>query len=141
VVLPAVLSYSPCQLVPLPRLPCVEWRLGNQGHVSHLALSRLLPFPARLCACRILPRPLQNRFRKKNYSKKSRNTLSSRLSFCCPTIMLFCPGAPTPCPLLSYQWTMLTVKVSLFHLQSIILSETFCDKNTEAAENGQLFKF
>jgi hypothetical protein len=44
-----------------------------------------------------------------------------------------------PWLLLSYQWTMLTVKVSMFHLQCIILSETFCDKNAEAAENGHIF--
>jgi hypothetical protein len=31
-----------------------------------------------------------------NYSKKLRNTVCSRLSFCHPTILLFCPGAPKP---------------------------------------------
>jgi hypothetical protein len=39
----------------------------------------------------------------------SRNTLSSSLSFCCASIVLFCPGAPKPWLLLSYQWTILTV--------------------------------
>jgi hypothetical protein len=36
---------------------------------------------------------------------------------------------------------MLTVEASVFHLQSIILSETFCGKTAEAAENRQLFFF
>jgi hypothetical protein len=35
---------------------------------------------------------------------------------------------------------MLTVEASMFHLQSIILSETFCGKNAEAAENGHIFQ-
>jgi hypothetical protein len=52
--------------------------------------------------------------------KKSRNTLFIRLSFCCSTIVLFCPGAPMPWLLLSYQWTMLTVKTLMFHSQCII---------------------
>jgi hypothetical protein len=34
---------------------------------------------------------------------------------------------------------MLTVEASMFHLQSIILSETFYGKNAEAAENGYIF--
>jgi hypothetical protein len=29
-------------------------------------------------------------------NKKSRNTLFSRLRFCCPTVVLFNPGAPKP---------------------------------------------
>jgi hypothetical protein len=65
--------------------------------------------------------------------------VSSRLSFCLPTIVLFCPGVPKPWLLLSYQWTMLTVKTSMFHLQCIFLSET-CD-NKNAAENGHIFPF
>jgi hypothetical protein len=36
---------------------------------------------------------------------------------------------------------MLTVEASMFHLQSIILSETFCGKNAEAAENRHIFQF
>jgi hypothetical protein len=35
---------------------------------------------------------------------------------------------------------MLTVKVSMFYLQSIILSETFFGKNAKAAENGHIFQ-
>jgi hypothetical protein len=59
--------------------------------------------------------------------------VSSSLSFCCLTIVLFRPGARKPWLLLSYQWAMLTVEASMFHLQSIILSETFCGKNAEEA--------
>jgi hypothetical protein len=36
---------------------------------------------------------------------------------------------------------MLTVKASMFYLQCIVLSETCCCKNAEAAENGQIFHF
>jgi hypothetical protein len=53
--------------------------------------------------------------------------------------MLFCPGAPKPWFFVSYQWTMLTVKALMFLLLCIILSETRCRKNAEAAENGQIF--
>jgi hypothetical protein len=35
---------------------------------------------------------------------------------------------------------MLTVEASMIHLQSIILSETFCGKNAEAAENHIIFQ-
>jgi hypothetical protein len=42
---------------------------------------------------------------------------------------------------LSYQWTMLTAKTSMFPLQCIFLSKTCCSKNAEAAENGQVFSF
>jgi hypothetical protein len=58
-----------------------------------------------------------------NYSKKSRGTpaLSSRRSFCCPTIVMFCPCAPKPWFLLSYQCT------------------SSCGKNADAAENGHIF--
>jgi hypothetical protein len=35
---------------------------------------------------------------------------------------------------------MLTVKASILHLQSIILSETCCGKNADAAENGHIFQ-
>jgi hypothetical protein len=39
-------------------------------------------------------------------------------------IVLFCPGAPNPWLLLSYQWTILTVKtLKLFHLQPIIICQ------------------
>jgi hypothetical protein len=34
----------------------------------------------------------------------------------------------------------LTVKASMFHLLCIILSETCCGKNAEAAENGKIFQ-
>jgi hypothetical protein len=44
--------------------------------------------------------------------------------------VLFCPGALKPWLLLSYQWTMTR------HLQCVILSETCCGKNAEAAENS-----
>jgi hypothetical protein len=54
---------------------------------------------------------------------------------------MFCPGAPKPWLLLCYQWTVLTVKISMFRLQCIIMSETCCSKNAEAAENGQIFHF
>jgi hypothetical protein len=54
--------------------------------------------------------------------------------------MLFFPGAPMPWLLLSYQWKMLTVKASMFHLQCIVLSEIYCGKNAEAAENGHIFQ-
>jgi hypothetical protein len=67
--------------------------------------------------------------------------VSRRLSFGLPTIMLFCPGAPKPGLLLSYQWPTLTVKTSMFHLQCIVLSKTCCSKNAEAAENGHAFYF
>jgi hypothetical protein len=67
--------------------------------------------------------------------------MSSRLSFCLPTIMLFCPGVPKPWLLLSYQWTTLTVKTSMFHLQCIIMSETCCSKNAESAEISHIFHF
>jgi hypothetical protein len=67
--------------------------------------------------------------------------VSSRLSFCLPTIVLFCPGAPKPWVLLSYQWTMFTVKTSMFHLQCIFVLETLYNKNVEAAENGHIFQF
>jgi hypothetical protein len=53
--------------------------------------------------------------------------------------MLFCPGAPKPWLLSSYQWTILPVEASMFHLQSIILSEIFRGKNAEAAENEPIF--
>jgi hypothetical protein len=36
--------------------------------------------------------------------KKSQGTLSSRFSFCSPTILLFCPGAHNPCLLFCYQF-------------------------------------
>jgi hypothetical protein len=36
---------------------------------------------------------------------------------------------------------MLTVKASMFLFQWIILSETCCGKNAEAAENGHTFHF
>jgi hypothetical protein len=36
---------------------------------------------------------------------------------------------------------MLTVRASMFHLQSIILSETFCGKNADAAEHRHIFPF
>jgi hypothetical protein len=39
-----------------------------------------------------------------------------------------------------YQWTMLTAEASMFYLQSIILSETFCGKNAGAAENDRIFQ-
>jgi hypothetical protein len=67
--------------------------------------------------------------------------LPSRLSFSRPITMLFGPGAPKPWLLLSYQWTMLTGKASMFLLQCIILSETRCGKNAEAAENVHIFHF
>jgi hypothetical protein len=54
--------------------------------------------------------------------------------------MLFGPGAPKPWLLVSYKWTMLPVKASMFLLQCIILSETHCGKNAEAAENGHIFQ-
>jgi hypothetical protein len=73
--------------------------------------------------------------------KKSRNTMSRRLTFCLPTIMLFCSGAPKPWLVLSYQWTMLTVETSMFHLQCIFLSEICCSKKKKAAENGHIFHF
>jgi hypothetical protein len=73
--------------------------------------------------------------------KKSRNTVSRRLNFCLPTIKLFCPGAPKPWLLLSYQWTMSTVKLSMFHLQCTFLSEMCFSKNAEAAENCHIFLF
>jgi hypothetical protein len=66
--------------------------------------------------------------------------LSKRLSFSRPTTMLFGPGAPKLWLLVSYQWTMLPVKASMFLLQCIILSETCCGKNAEAAENGHIFQ-
>jgi hypothetical protein len=70
--------------------------------------------------------------------KKRQGTLSIRLNFYCPTIMLICPGAPTPWLWLSYQWTMLTVKTSMFHFQCIILSKTCWDKTAEAAVNSHM---
>jgi hypothetical protein len=72
---------------------------------------------------------------------KSQGTLSSRLSFCLPAILLFCPGAPKPWLLLSYQRTMLTVKALMFHLQCIFVFKTLCNKNVEAAESGHIFQF
>jgi hypothetical protein len=54
-------------------------------------------------------------------------------------VLPWCTQAPWL--LLSYQWKMLTVKTSMFLLQRIILSETCCGRNAEAAENGHiLFK-
>jgi hypothetical protein len=78
----------------------------------------------------------------KTTQNKSRNTLSSRLSFSesSPTIVLLCLGALKHWLLFSNKWTILTVKASMFHLLCIILSETLCDKNAEAAENGHIFK-
>jgi hypothetical protein len=35
---------------------------------------------------------------------------------------------------------MLTVKASMFHLQSMILSETCFGKNAKTAENGHIFQ-
>jgi hypothetical protein len=35
---------------------------------------------------------------------------------------------------------MLAVEASMFHLQRIILSETFCGKTAEAAKNWQNFQ-
>jgi hypothetical protein len=35
---------------------------------------------------------------------------------------------------------MSTVTASMFHVQCIILSETFCGKNAEAAENWYIFQ-
>jgi hypothetical protein len=67
--------------------------------------------------------------------------VTSSLGFCCPTIVLFGPDASKPWLLLNYQWTRLTVDAAMFHLQSIILSETFCGKNAEAAEKGTLSNF
>jgi hypothetical protein len=64
--------------------------------------------------------------------------LSKRLSFSRPTTMLFGPDAPKPWLLVSYLWTILPVKASMFLLQCIILSETRCGKNAEAAENGYI---
>jgi hypothetical protein len=74
--------------------------------------------------------------------KKSPGTLCRRgsVSVVQPSY-LFCPGAPKPWLLLSYQWTMLVVKTSMFHLQCIFLSETCCSKNAEAAENGHIVHF
>jgi hypothetical protein len=65
--------------------------------------------------------------------------LSKRLSFSRPTTMLFGPGAPKLWLLVSYQWTMLPVKASMFLLQCIILSETRCGKNAEAAKKWSHF--
>jgi hypothetical protein len=73
--------------------------------------------------------------------KKSQGTLYSSLSFCRPTIVMFCPGAPEPWFLLNYQLTMLTIKASMVHLQCIIFSETCSGKNAEAAENGHICHF
>jgi hypothetical protein len=53
---------------------------------------------------------------------------------------LFCLGALKPWLLLSYRWTILAAKASMVYLQCIILSETLCDKNAEAAENGCIFQ-
>jgi hypothetical protein len=71
--------------------------------------------------------------------KNSEGTLCPADCFSSSTIVLFCLGAPKHCLLLSYRWSMLTVKASMFHLQCIILSETCCDKNAEAAENCHIF--
>jgi hypothetical protein len=48
--------------------------------------------------------------------KRSRNTVSNRLSFCCPAIVLFCPGAPNSWLSSRYQLTTSTVKTLMFHV-------------------------
>jgi hypothetical protein len=54
-------------------------------------------------------------------------------------VVFFCPGVPKSWLLLSYQWTMLTVKVSTFLLPNVILSET-CGKNAESAITSHMFQ-
>jgi hypothetical protein len=60
--------------------------------------------------------------------------MTSWFSFFRPTIVMFHPGAPKPWLLLSYKRKGLTVKTSMFYLQSFILSGTCCSKNAEAAK-------
>jgi hypothetical protein len=72
--------------------------------------------------------------------KKVKEHCVHQAQFCLPTIVLFCPGASKPWLLLNYQWTMLTDKASMVHLQCFFLLET-CSKNAEAAENCHIFQF
>jgi hypothetical protein len=81
------------------------------------------------------------KYRQCKLLKKSQGTLSSRLFFCHPIIVLCCPGAPKPWFLLSSQWTVFITKASSFHLQSAFLSKTCWSKNAEAAENGHICHF
>jgi hypothetical protein len=50
------------------------------------------------------------------------------LSWCTPTLVFNEPPVDN-----------VAVKASIFNFQYIILSETFCCKNAESAENGQIF--
>jgi hypothetical protein len=71
----------------------------------------------------------------------SRNTLSSRLSFVVQSSCLtscFVLVHPKSWFSSRYQWTMLSVKAFVFHLQCIILSKASFGKNAEAAENGHI---
>jgi hypothetical protein len=64
---------------------------------------------------------------RKLLKRMSRNALSSRFSFCCPTIVLFCPGAPKPWLLLSYQRTVLTVndpQIFISHRETITVKSS-----------------
>jgi hypothetical protein len=73
--------------------------------------------------------------------KNSQGTLCpAGFSFCLPTTVLCCLGAPQPWLSLSCQWIKLTVKALMLHLQCVILSETCCGKNAEAAENCHIFQ-
>jgi hypothetical protein len=80
----------------------------------------------------------QKRSRQTYATKKSQGTLCPQGSV---SVMVFCPDAPKPWLLLSYQWTMFFKHASMFHLQCIFLSETCCSKNAEAAESGHIFPF
>jgi hypothetical protein len=70
--------------------------------------------------------------------KKSQGTLrdsSSRFSFSRPTIVLLCPGAPIPWLLLSYQWTVFTVKASMFQLQKLAVAKMLRQQKTVTFSN------
>jgi hypothetical protein len=69
-------------------------------------------------------------------------TLSIRLYmyFCCPTIVLFCPGAPKPCffielPVGNGNCQCFRVSSTVHHFV-----KNFIGKNAEAAENGHIFQ-
>jgi hypothetical protein len=97
---------------------------GEQGDLHNTREEKLSTASEILSShCQHLP---ADPFNKVNYSQKVKDQCVQQaqfLSFNHHVFLIFCPVAPKPWLLLSYQWTMLTVKIQCF-----VCSASVCQK-------------
>jgi hypothetical protein len=72
-----------------------------------------------------------------NYSKKVKERSVLQAQFLLSKHRGVLPWCTQILAIISFQWTMSTVKASIFQLQCIVLSKAWCGKNAVAVENGQ----